>query len=81
MVVCIFPGSEFNLSVKFKPAIPEIDHASAIYGIYSHVARKLGVTPQHVRQVARGERTSKRVSAEVRREVRRRTEKAKRRAA
>jgi hypothetical protein len=49
----------------------ELEQAATFYGIYSHLARSLGVTPQHVRQVARGLHKSKRVSAAISQEIQR----------
>lgn len=69
MIAFIFVG--FNLTVHFKSIAPELAQASRFYGVYSRVARKLGVTPQHVRQVALGLHTSRRVSAALKRELRR----------
>lgn len=53
-----------------KCIAPEIAEASKFYGVFSRVARKLRVTPQHVRQVAMGLHTSRRVSAALQRELR-----------
>jgi predicted transcriptional regulator len=39
--------------------------------MYSRIARRLGVSPQHVRHVARGIKRSKRVTMAIDREVRR----------
>lgn len=47
-------------------------HAALFYGLYSCVARKLGVSPQHVRQVALGISRSKRVEKAIQREIRHR---------
>lgn len=69
------------MSLKFNALASELENAAAFYGAYSAVARRLGVTPQHVRQVAKGNSTSKRVSAELARELRRRRAKIQRRAA
>ncbi len=63
--------SEFNLTLHRKTTPPELEHAAQFYGIYSRLAKKLGVTPQHVRHVAIGLRSSKRVSAAIDREIRR----------
>ena len=59
------------MNAKFKSNVPELAAASLFWGMYSRLARKLKVTPQHVRQVARGISSSKRVSAAIEREVRR----------
>ncbi len=48
---------------------PELEQAAQFYGIYSRVARKLGVTPQHVRHVAKGLTQSKRVLTAINREI------------
>jgi DNA-binding transcriptional regulator YdaS (Cro superfamily) len=69
MLLTIF--KEFNLSAQFKCVAPEIEEASRYYGLFSRVARRLGVTPQHVRQVARGLHMSRRVTLAINREVRR----------
>lgn len=61
----------FNLSLRFKPTSPELANVALFRGLYSKVARKLGVTPQHVRHVALGISISKRVSKELDREIRR----------
>ena len=62
-------GLQMNL--RFKPTSPELAKAAIFRGVYSRVARKLGVTPQHVRHVALGLSVSKRVSREIDREIRR----------
>ena len=69
MVVRIF--QRFNLTDNLKCIAPELTEASRFYGLFSRVAKKLGVTPQHVRQVARGLHSSKRVTAALQRELRR----------
>jgi transcriptional regulator with XRE-family HTH domain len=51
--------------------IPELETAALVYGLYSRVAKKLGVSPQHVRHVAKGLSKSKRVAAAIEREVQR----------
>ena len=61
----------FNLSQQFNTTAPELEQAALFYGIYSRVARKLGVTPQHVRHIAKGLGKSKRVSTALDREIRR----------
>jgi hypothetical protein len=61
-----------SLNLPFKATSPELANAALFYGLYSCVARKLNVTPQHVRHVSRGLSTSKRVSAEIQREIKRR---------
>lgn len=57
------------MTANFKCKIPELEDAALFWGMYSRIARKLGVTPQHVRQVAKGIHASRRVSAAIRREV------------
>ena len=59
------------MNLHFKGTTPELEQAALFFGIYSRVARKLGVTPQHVRHVAKGLSTSKRVSAAITREIKR----------
>lgn len=54
-----------------KRTTPELELAANFYGLYSRIARKLRVSPQHVRHVARGVRRSKRVATAIDREVRR----------
>jgi predicted transcriptional regulator len=71
----------FNLSLHINTTTPELEQAARFYGIYSRVARKLGVTPQHVRHIAKGLGKSKRVSAALDREIRRIREKSSERAA
>lgn len=56
---------------KANSIAPELRKAAIFYGIYSRLARRLGVTPQHVRQVARGIRRSARVARAIEREIRR----------
>ena len=60
------------MSDNFNSTAPELAYAARFYGLYSTVARKLGVTPQHVRQVAMGLRVSKRVLNAVKREAQKR---------
>jgi len=57
------------LSLQFKSTTPELEQAALFFGIYSRVARKMGVTPQHVRHVAKGLSTSRRVTAALNREM------------
>ena len=59
------------MSQQVKSIAPELEVASRYFGLYSRVARRLGVTPQHVRQVARGLTTSRRVTTAINREVQR----------
>jgi len=59
-----------------KSISPDLENAALFYGMYSRVARQLGVSPQHVRQVARGLHASKRVSSAVQREIKRLQSKA-----
>ena len=56
---------------QLKVIAPELKTASLFWGVYSRVARRLGVTPQHVRLVAKGMHTSKRVTAAIKREIKR----------
>jgi DNA-binding transcriptional regulator YdaS (Cro superfamily) len=58
-----------NLNQHFKSIAPELDDAALFYGMYSRLARRLGVSPQHVRQVSIGKHKSKRVRAAILREV------------
>jgi hypothetical protein len=60
-----------TLTDQLKCIAPELGNAALFYGMYSRLARKLSVSPQHVRQVAAGIHTSKRIAAAIRREVRR----------
>lgn len=71
----------FNLNLHFNTTAPELEQAASFYGIYSRIAKKLGVTPQHVRHVAKGLGKSKRVSAALDREIRRIRNKVSERAA
>jgi hypothetical protein len=71
MIAFIFAGA-FNLMPQFKATSPDLAHAAVFYGIYSAVARRLKVTPQHVRSVALGKSTSKRVSRAIESEIQRR---------
>ena len=64
------------MNLRFKPTSPELALAAHFYGIYSRVARKLGVTPQHVRHVALGLSVSRRVARELDREIQRAKERA-----
>jgi len=68
----------FNRTVLIKPISPELSCAAMIRGVYSEVARKLGVTPQHVRLVGVGRRTSRRVSKAIMREIRLRAQRMER---
>jgi hypothetical protein len=54
-----------------KSTAPELEQAALFYGMYSRLARKLRVTPQHVRQVAKGIHRSRRVEAAINREIQR----------
>jgi hypothetical protein len=67
--------------VHIKSTAPELAQAALFYGLYSRVAKKLGVTPQHVRQVSRGLTSSKRVSKAVAQEIQRIRNKSAERAA
>ena len=60
------------MNLPVKATSPDLANAAIFYGTYSRIARKLGVTPQHVRHVALGRSTSKRVSSELKRELRKR---------
>ena len=57
--------------VQLKSTAPELEQVALFYGMYSRLARKLGVTPQHVNQVAKGLTKSRRVSVAITKEVRR----------
>lgn len=61
-----------NYRLRFKPTTPEMAQAAHFRGVYSAVAKKLGVSPQHVRNVDLGVSTSRRVSVAIKREVSRR---------
>lgn len=61
-----------NHRLRFKPTTPELAEAALFRGTYSTVAQKLGVSPQHVRNVSLGRAVSRRVAEELKREVRRR---------
>ena len=61
----------YNFMVHLQFTAPELEQASQFYGIYSRIARKLGVTPQHVSQVSKGLHRSKRVTAAIEKEMRR----------
>jgi hypothetical protein len=67
-----FMSRGFNLTHPPKPTSPELANAALFYGLYSAVGRRLKVTPQHVRHVALGIKTSKRVKAAIDREIGRR---------
>lgn len=60
------------MNIKFKPTNQDLANAALFRGCYTAVARRLKVSPQHVRHVALGISTSKRVSAALGREIRRR---------
>lgn len=49
----------------------ELQKASRFRGIYTRVARKLNVSPNHVKEVAMGRRSSNRVERAIEREYRR----------
>ncbi len=61
-----------NDRLKSKCIAPELENAAKFRGMYTAVARKLGVTPQHVRLVALGLSRSKRVTEALKREELRR---------
>jgi hypothetical protein len=61
----------FQLNLHLKHTSPELANVALFRGVYSRVARKLCVTPQHVRRVAVGLSVSKRVAREIEREIRR----------
>lgn len=54
---------------RFQSTPPELKQAAVFWGMYSRLARKLDVSPQAVRQVARGISTSKRISKAIQREI------------
>lgn len=66
------------MTLRFKATPPELITASIFRGMYTEIARKLGVSPQHVRHVALGKTTSQRVLREILRECRRRLAKVER---
>jgi hypothetical protein len=59
-MVALIVSGDCGLAAAPQPVDP-IFLEAAPYGIYSRVARKLGVTPQHVRRVALGKSESDRV--------------------
>jgi transcriptional regulator with XRE-family HTH domain len=59
----------FHLKSQLKSIPPELEQAALFWGMYSRLAKKLGVSPQAVRQVARGITSSERISKAIRREV------------
>jgi hypothetical protein len=61
---------------QFTPLIEELKERTRIYGMYSEIARRMRVTPQHVRRVAVGLTTSKRVMRVLEREYRKRKQEA-----
>lgn len=58
------------MTVKEDSIIAEFQKASRLTGIYTRIADRLGVSPNHVRQVALGNRKSSRVMRELRTELR-----------
>jgi hypothetical protein len=58
------------LKPRSKSIAPQLVEAAEIRGLFTRVARRLGVTRQHVRQVAYGTGTSRRVSLAIKRELR-----------
>jgi transcriptional regulator with XRE-family HTH domain len=50
---------------------PKLNRLSLYRGIYSRVARQLGIDPSYVSRVARGERKSEKVEAALLKEIRR----------
>ena len=50
---------------------PKLNRLSLYRGIYSRVARELGIDPSYVSRVARGERQSAKVEAALLKEIRR----------
>jgi hypothetical protein len=62
----------FILAVQFNPLVKEFQDRTKVYGMYSDIARRTGVTPQHVRRVAVGLTTSKRIWKVLERENRKR---------
>jgi hypothetical protein len=59
-----------RLTVKANSIITEFQRASRLTGIFSRIAERLDVSPNHVRQVALGNRVSDRVMRELRAEMR-----------
>jgi DNA-binding transcriptional regulator YdaS (Cro superfamily) len=57
--------------VQINSTAPELEKAALFYGLYSRIARQLGVTSQHVSQVAKGRHRSKRVSKAIAKEIQR----------
>lgn len=60
--------SEVRFTVEFTEIKIELERAARFYGIYSRVARKIGVSSQHVKEVAMMRRTSDRVQRAIVRE-------------
>jgi transcriptional regulator with XRE-family HTH domain len=50
---------------------PKLNRLSLYRGIYSRVARQLGIDPSYVSRVARGERQSAKIEAALMKEIRR----------
>lgn len=72
-IAFIFRGCNLNQTYHTKSISPEIANAALFYGMYSEIARKLKVSPQHVRQVALGFSRSRRVENAILHEIKRRT--------
>jgi hypothetical protein len=68
----MFLFRELITTVDFTPIEIEFQQAKRIRGLCAAVARRLGLSHEHVRQVAYGNRTSKRVSKALLAEKRRR---------
>jgi len=50
---------------------PKLNRLSLYRGIYSRIAKELGIDPSYVSRVARGERQSAKVEAALLKEIRR----------
>ena len=61
---------------QFNSLVKEFKARTQVYGMYSDIARRMGVTPQHVRRVAVGLTTSKRIWKALERENRKRKDAA-----
>jgi len=68
----MFLFRELITTVDFTPIEIEFQQARRIHGLCAAVARQLGLSHEHVRQVAHGNRVSKRVSKALIAEKRRR---------
>jgi hypothetical protein len=57
------------LTVQFNAITDILRRATQYYGMYSRIARELGVSSNHVRMVAMGQRRSKRIERALAREI------------